>query len=103
MALEITRENFDKEVLQSEKTVLLDFWAPGCGPCRMVAPVLDEIAAERRDSMVLAKVNVDNERELAMQFQIMSIPSMLIFKGGEVKDTIIGFRPKEEIEALLDK
>ena len=96
----ITAANFNEEVLLSDKTVLLDFWASWCGPCKMVAPILDEIAAERSDIKV-GKVNVDEQPQLAGQFNIMSIPTMLVFKDGKVVNQSVGYRPKEDILKLL--
>ena len=98
--IHINKENFDKEVLNSDKPVLLDFWAPWCGPCRMVAPVLDEIAAERPDVKV-AKINVDEEAELAGQFSVFSIPTLVVIKNGEVVNQSVGARPKNSILSLL--
>ena len=99
--LTITKENFEAEVLKSEKTVLLDFWAAWCGPCRQLSPVVDEIAAERADIKV-GKVNVDEQGELAQQFGVMSIPTLIVFKGGKVDSTSVGVRPKAAIEGMLD-
>ncbi|MGN1346672.1 MAG: thioredoxin, partial [Eubacteriales bacterium] len=84
--IEITSENYTAEVLESEKTVLLDFWAPWCGPCRMLSPIVDEIA-EERDDLKVGKVNVDEQHELAVQFGVMSIPTLVILEKGEVKAT----------------
>ena len=97
----ITKENFEAEVLQSDKSVLVDFWAPWCGPCRMVSPIVDEIAGER-DDIVVGKVNVDEQPELAAQFGVMSIPTLLVFKGGQAVNKAVGARPKEELLSLLD-
>lgn len=99
-ALNITKEDFQKEVMESEKTVLVDFWAEWCGPCRMVGPVLEEIAAERPDIKV-CKVNVEEERELAMAFQVLSIPMLLVVKNGKIVNQALGARPKGQILALL--
>ncbi len=99
-AMHITKQNFQKEVMESEKPVLLDFWASWCGPCRMVAPVLDQIAGERPDIKV-CKINVDEEQELASAFQIMSIPTLMVVKGGKVVRQSAGARPKEQILAML--
>ena len=99
-AIHIDLNNFQKEVIQSEQPVLLDFWAPWCGPCRMVGPVLDEIARERPDVKV-AKVNVDEQPELAMQFQVMSIPMLVVFKDGKVVNQAVGARPKAQILSML--
>ena len=96
----ITKENFHKEVMLSEKPVLIDFWAPWCGPCRMVGPLVDEIA-EERDDIKVGKINVDEEPELAAQFQIMSIPTLIVFKDGEVVSKTMGARPKAQIDALI--
>ena len=98
--IHINKNNFQNEVLNSEKPVLLDFWAPWCGPCRMVSPIVDEIATERGDIKV-GKVNVDEERELAGQFGVMSIPTLVVIKGGRVVNQMVGARPKSQILAML--
>ena len=99
--LTVTKDSFDETVLNSDKPVLLDFWAEWCGPCRMVSPLVDEIAQER-DDVVVGKVNVDEQGELAVRFGVMSIPTLLVFKGGELVQTAVGARPKDAILALLD-
>ncbi len=98
--IELTKENFEREVLSSDKTVLVDFWASWCGPCRMLSPVVDEIAEEVTDVKV-GKVNVDNEEELAMRYGIMSIPTLIVFRGGEVKAQTMGVQPKAAILEML--
>lgn len=96
----ITKENFEQEVLQSAKPVLLDFWASWCGPCRMLSPVVDEVAEERTDVKV-GKVNVDEQPELAGQFGVMSIPTLLVFEQGQLVRQAVGARPKASVLDLL--
>ncbi len=98
----ITNKNFDQEVLASDKPVLVDFWATWCGPCRMLAPIIEEIAESRSDVKV-GKVNVDEEGELAVRFGISSIPTVMVFKNGDIAAQAVGYRPRAEIEALLEK
>ena len=99
-AININKENFQNEVMNSDKPVLLDFWAPWYGPCRMVIPIVEEIAEERADIKV-GKVNVDEQRELAKQFRVMSIPTLVVIKNGEVVNRSMGAKPKEDILAML--
>jgi thioredoxin 1 len=99
-AMVITKENFENEVLKSEKTVLLDFWASWCGPCRMVSPIVDEIANEYPEYKV-GKVNVDEQPELAATFEIMSIPSLFVLKDGKVVNSSVGAKPKAQILDML--
>ena len=99
-AININKNNFSEEVVNSEQKVLLDFWAPWCGPCRMVAPVVEEIAKERTDIKV-GKVNVDEQPELASQFGIMSIPTLVVMQGGKIVNQAVGVRPKDQILAML--
>ena len=96
----ITKDNFKSEVTESEKTVLLDFWASWCGPCRMVSPIIDEIA-EETPSIKVGKVNVDEQRELAASFNVMSIPTLVVMRGGKVVEQVSGARPKQQILDLL--
>ena len=99
-AININKNNFQNEVLNSEKRVLLDFWAPWCGPCRMVVPIVEEIADERPDIKV-GKINVDEEAELASQFGIMSIPTLVVIEKGKIVNQAMGARPKEAILGML--
>lgn len=99
--VKITKENFEEAVLQSQLPVLVDFWATWCGPCRMLAPILEELAEEYDGKAVIGKINVDEEPELANQFGITSIPTILLFKDGQISATSVGYRPKEQLEALL--
>ena len=101
MEITITKTNFEAEVLKSDKPVLVDFWAPWCGPCRMLAPILAEIAEEKGDTVKVGKVNVDDEPELAAQYGITGIPAILLFKDGKVAATSVGFKPKPELEAFI--
>ncbi len=99
MITNITKENFEAEVLKSEKPVLVDFWATWCGPCKMIGPVIEEIANEHPEIKV-CKINVDEEGELSIKHGVMSIPTLMVFQNGEIAQTAIGYRPKEEIEEL---
>ncbi len=98
--IHVTKENFETEVLQSEKKVLIDFWASWCGPCRMVSPIIDEIA-EEQDAVKVCKVNVDEQPELAQAFGVMSIPTLAVVEGGKVVEQAVGARPKADILALI--
>ena len=97
---EVTDNNFQAEVLESDVPVLVDFWAPWCGPCRVVGPVLEEIASEREDLRIV-KLNVDENQQTAASFQVLSIPTMILFKGGQAVKTVVGAYPKKKIEAEL--
>ena len=101
MEITLTKTNFEAEVLKSDKPVLVDFWAPWCGPCRMLAPFLAEIAEEKADKIKVGKVNVDEEPDLAAKYGISGIPAILLFKNGQVAGTSVGFKPKPELEAFV--
>src|SRR5271170_6948394 len=98
---QVTDTNFDAEVLEAQGPVLVDFWAPWCGPCRVVAPVLEEIAAEREDVRIV-KLNVDENQQTAASFQVLSIPTLILFKGGQAVKTVVGAYPKKKLEAELE-
>ncbi|MDD3459364.1 MAG: thioredoxin [Weeksellaceae bacterium] len=101
MALEVTDTTFAKEVLESGKPAMVDFWATWCGPCRMVAPTVEELAKEYGDKAVIAKVDVDNNQEIAAEFGIRNIPTLLFFKDGKVVDKVVGVAPKSQLEQKL--
>lgn len=98
--LSVNKNSFVNEVIKSDKTVIVDFWASWCGPCKMLSPIVDEIAQEHPEIKV-CKVNVDDEPELAQSFRIMSIPTLIVFKGGKAVSSSVGLRPKSEIEAMI--
>ena len=99
-AMNINKNNFHEEVLKSEKPVLIDFWAPWCGPCRMVVPIVDERAAEHPEFKIV-KVNIDEEPELAMRFKVVSIPTLVVMKDGQIVEQSVGAKPKNKILAML--
>ena len=99
---EVTDSNFQAEVIESEVPVLVDFWAPWCGPCRMVSPVVEEIAQERGEQLRVVKLNIDENQDTAMQFNVLSIPTLILFRNGEVAKTVIGAQPKRRLEAELE-
>ena len=101
MEITITKENFEEVVLKNPLPVMVDFWAPWCGPCKMLGPLVEEIANEKEGTAVIGKVNVDDEQELAMQFGVMSIPTVIVFKNGEIAAKNVGFVPKAKLEEML--
>ena len=99
----VTQENFQKEVLESAQPILVDFWAEWCGPCKMLAPILDELAGEYAGKVRIGKVNIDEHQELATQFGIQSIPTLLFFQQGQVTDQLVGLRSKRDLKAKFDR
>jgi thioredoxin 1 len=99
--LKITKSNFDSEVLQSDKPVLLDFWAAWCGPCRAVGPIVEEVAQELGDSAKVGKINVDEEQELAQKYNVMSIPTLIVIKDGKVVNSSVGLQSKQDILSMI--
>lgn len=99
--IKLTKANFEQEVVNSDIPVLVDFWATWCGPCKMIAPFVTEIANENEGRIKIGKINVDEEPELAVQFKISSIPTLMLFENGQVKDMLVGYRPKADIESML--
>ena len=100
--IEVTDTSFQAEVIESDTPVLVDFWAPWCGPCRMVAPVLEEMAGEKGDALKIVKLNVDDNQNTAAQFEVLSIPTLILFKHGQVAAKVIGALPKKRLEAELE-
>ena len=101
--INLSKENFEEEVLKSEKPVLVDFWATWCGPCKMLAPVIAEIAEEQKDKIKVGKVNIDEQNELAAKYKITSIPTLILFKNGEPVKQEIGFQIKSEVEKMIEE
>ena len=102
MAAEVTDGDFEQQVLQSDQPVLVDFWAPWCGPCRQIAPLVDELATENEGSARIVKVNVDDSQETAMKYGVSSIPTLMVFKNGEVVERFVGGQPKARLQEALD-
>ncbi len=101
--LEFNDDNFQSSVIDSAEPVLVDFWAPWCGPCKMLAPTIDELAADYQGKVRVGKLNTDESRQVAVQHQISAIPTLMLFKGGEVVERVSGLQPKEQLASLLDK
>ena len=100
---EINDANFSSEVLESTEPVLVDFWAPWCGPCRQLTPIIEELAAENQGSVKITKLNVDEAAQTAQEYGVSSIPTLLLFKGGEVQQRIVGVKPKVQLQVMLDE
>lgn len=98
-----TDNNFEDEVMKSDKPVLIDFWAPWCGPCKAIGPIVEELAGQFKDSVKVMKLNVDENQKTAVNFGVRSIPTLILFKGGKVADTLVGLVPKERLEAFVKK
>jgi thioredoxin 1 len=100
---EVSDSSFDGDILKSDRPVLVDFWAPWCGPCRSVAPLVDDLATQYKDRMKVAKINVDESSQVAMKYQVTSIPTFILFKGGEVADRVLGALPRSEFVKFIDR